>query len=101
MGLFTEIYSVAVATALLGKTKDEEIAEYLNDKSPKIIKTVREIQPIILDFSLSDEASMEKISQVFRKNNLLKQKQWIKSMQSTQNTIYCVLGAFETTACGK
>ncbi len=72
MKLFTEIYIVAVATALLGKTKNEEIAEYLNNKSPDIIKAVKEIQPIVLDFSLSDEESMEKINQVFIKNNLLK-----------------------------
>ena len=32
MELFAEIYGVAVATALLGKTKDEEIAAYLKEK---------------------------------------------------------------------
>ena len=72
MKICLEVYSVAVATALLGKNKNEEIAEYFNNKSPDIINAVKEIQPIVLDFSLSDEESMEKINQVFKKNNLLK-----------------------------
>ena len=38
MKLFAEIYGVAVATVLLGKTKDEEIAAYLKEKNPNIIK---------------------------------------------------------------
>jgi len=38
MELFAEIYGVAVATALLEKTKDEEIAAYLKEKNPNIIK---------------------------------------------------------------
>ena len=71
MELFAEIYGVAVATALLGKTKDEEIAAYLKEKNPNIIKAVKQIQPVVLDFSLSDEVAMMKIRQIFEENKLL------------------------------
>lgn len=71
MEFFAEIYGVAVATALLGKTKDEEIAAYLKEKNPNIIKAVKEIQPVVLDFSLSDEVAMTKIRQIFEENKLL------------------------------
>jgi hypothetical protein len=42
-----------------------------NKKNPNIIKAVKEIQPVVLDFSLSDEVAMIKIRQIFEENKLL------------------------------
>ena len=58
------IYGVAVTTALLGKTEEKEIVRYFDEYEDKDIQAVRELQPILLDFSLTNEQIMVKIKEV-------------------------------------
>ena len=60
------IYGVAVTTALLGKTEEKEIVRYFDEyeDKDKDIQAIRELQPILLDFSLTNEQIMVKIKEV-------------------------------------
>ncbi len=61
------LYGVAVATALLGKTDEKEIGRYLGEYEYDDIVVIRELQPILLDFSLTNEQLAVRISEVFKK----------------------------------
>jgi len=64
------LYGVSVATALLGKTDEKEISEYLESCEADDILIIKELQNIVLDFELSKEAASKKIIDVFKKYNL-------------------------------
>ncbi len=69
MNTFEDLYAVAVATALLGKTENSDIGQYLNQYDEKDIQFIKEIQPVILSFNLSDKEIEGRIYEIFKAYN--------------------------------
>lgn len=61
------LYGVAVATALLGKMKKKEMGEYLEKYDETDIQIIKELQPILMDFGLSNQEIEVKIEGVWEK----------------------------------
>ncbi|MBO4941035.1 MAG: hypothetical protein J6D15_02380 [Clostridia bacterium] len=67
MKRFIELYGVAVATGMMGKTTDDEISKYLGREDEREIALIKELQPVLMDFGVSETETMKKINEICRK----------------------------------